>query len=89
MLLKKMQGLHEDHSVDFLSMLKESVRAEKRLKAKVAQNEEFLIRKKREEKLNRKELQKMISLHPNPSLPTPPMVVNRDQDLFLSGLFGQ
>ena len=26
-LLKQMQGLHEDHSVDFLSMLKESVRA--------------------------------------------------------------
>ena len=36
MLLKKMQSLHEDHSVDFLSMLKESVRAEKRLKTKIA-----------------------------------------------------
>ena len=27
MLLKKVQGLHEDHSVDFLSMLKEFLRS--------------------------------------------------------------
>lgn len=62
-LLKQMQGLHEDHSVDFLSMLKESVRAQKRLKTQIEQNEELLVRRKRDEKLNHKELQKMIKLH--------------------------
>jgi len=51
-----MQGLHEDHSADYLNMLKELIRSQKRLKSKIAQNEERLLLRKREEKLNAKEL---------------------------------
>ena len=66
-VLQKVQSLHEDHAVDYLSMFKQVVRSQKRLKTKIAQNEERLLQRKREEKLSRKELQKMISLHPNPA----------------------
>ena len=66
-VLQKVQSLHEDHAVDYLSMFKQVVRSQKRLRTKIAQNEERLLQRKREEKLSRKELQKMISLHQNPN----------------------
>lgn len=87
-----MQDLHEDHCVDFLSMLKESVRAEKRLKTKISQNEELLIQRKREEKLNRKELDKMKLLHPNPVshvAATQSAIQDQPQVMLMGGLFGQ
>lgn len=61
-LLHKVQGLHEDHSADYLYMLKELLRSQKRLKMTVAQNEECLLLRKREEKLNHKELKKLMEL---------------------------
>ena len=35
-LLQSIQGLHEDHSVDFLSMMKEVLHSQRRLKSKIA-----------------------------------------------------
>ena len=55
-VLQKVQSLHEDHAVDYLSMFKQVVRSQKRLRTKIAQNEERLLLRKREEKLSRKEL---------------------------------
>ena len=51
-----MQSLHEDHSVDYLNMLNEFVRSQRRLRNKIFQNEEKLLLRKREEKFNNKEL---------------------------------
>lgn len=61
-ILHQMQSLHEDHSADYLVVFKRVMQSQKRLKSKIAKNEERLSRK-REEKLNRKELERFQSIH--------------------------
>ena len=61
-MLQIVQALHEENSTDYLSIMKQVVRSQKRLQSKIAQNEERLA-KKRQEKLSRKELQKLLTLH--------------------------
>ena len=61
-MLQIVQALHEENSTDYLGMMKQVVRSQKRLQSKIAQNEERLA-KKRQEKLSRKELQKLLTLH--------------------------
>ena len=57
-----MQGLHEDHSDDFLCQLKELFRNQKRFKKQLAFEDcPISVPRKREEKLDRKELHKMMT----------------------------
>ena len=65
-VLEKLRHLFEDHSEDHISLLKKYVSSHKRLQREVEQNRERLIARKRDEKLSRKELQKIKSLHPTP-----------------------
>ena len=63
--MMQMQRLHEDHSDDFLCQLKELFRNQKRFKKQLALNQiedcSILVPRKREEKLDRKELHKMMT----------------------------
>lgn len=55
-MLETVQNHHESHADDYLCLFKDVMRSQKRLRSKIAENEERLLIRKRDEKLSRKEL---------------------------------
>ena len=61
-VLEKVQSLYEDHSVDYLSMLKDVMDTQTRLNEKIKEHEILIVQRRREEKQARKDYKKMMKL---------------------------